>query len=250
MNDPSGYWWRAARWPLAAFVLSVLILSMTDADVGIARSFFFDAVHVQWIGAHNGWVDAIHTQGRWAIRSVMILALGAWIATFANPALHSARRPAAYLCVSMVLTVAIVGGLKLVTNVDCPWDLTLFGGRYPYIHLFADRPDDLRAGGCFPAAHASSGYALMSLYFLLRDRNRRMARAGLAIGIMAGLMFGIAQQARGAHFVSHDLWSAILAWMIPLTVYSFGFRCGVWAATVPALHETQLMPVSAGSRLD
>ena len=41
---------------------------------------------------------------------------------------------------------------------------------------------------------------------------------------LTGLMFGIAQQSRGAHFVSHDLWSAFLVWMITLSVYAFAIQ--------------------------
>ena len=47
---------------------------------------------------------------------------------------------------------------------------------------------------------------------------------GLAAGVLLGLTFGVAQQARGAHFASHDLSSAFLAWIIPLTLYVFVFR--------------------------
>ena len=43
-------------------------------------------------------------------------------------------------------------------------------------------------------------------------------------GLSTGLAFGLAQQARGAHFVSHDLWSAFLVWTLTLSVYAFAFR--------------------------
>ena len=52
--------------------------------------------------------------------------------------------------------------------------------------------------------------------------------AGLACGIFAGLVFGLAQQARGAHLLSHDVWSAMLAWLIPLSVYAFAFKRRLW----------------------
>jgi membrane-associated PAP2 superfamily phosphatase len=132
---------------------------------------------------------------------------------------------------AVVLTVGITGFLKTITNVDCPWDLTVFGGRYPYVPLFGDRPDELRPGRCFPAAHAGSGYALMALYFVFRDRSRRLAYLGLSAGLLVGLVFGLAQQSRGAHFVSHDVWSAMLAWFIALTVYALLFRCQLWTVT-------------------
>jgi membrane-associated PAP2 superfamily phosphatase len=40
------------------------------------------------------------------------------------------------------------------------------------------------------------------------------------IGVLAiGSLFSIAQQSRGAHFISHDLTSALIAWLICLALY-------------------------------
>lgn len=39
---------------------------------------------------------------------------------------------------------------------------------------------------------------------------------GLMIGLVAGLIFGISQQLRGAHFLSHDLWSLTICWLVAL----------------------------------
>ena len=63
--------------------------------------------------------------------------------------------------------------------------------RYTFVALFASRPVDLRADHCFPAAHASLGYALVALYFMLRKPCAVLARIGLFLGIALGLMFGI-----------------------------------------------------------
>jgi hypothetical protein len=142
---------------------------------------------------------------------------------------------AGYFVSAIVLTVGIVGLLKAVTNIDCPWDLTAFGGRHPYLDLFSARPDDLPRARCFPAAHASSGYAFMALYFLAYERSRKLARFGLAAGLLLGLIFGVAQQSRGAHFISHDLWSALFGWMIPLTLYAFAFDQRLYARLEPRL---------------
>lgn len=245
MNQSTRYWWRLARWPAAAFLLSAVLLSITDGDLAIARAVFFDSSRMHWIGADSWWVnEVIHTGGRWFMRWVMVATLCLWAGTYVSESLARLRRPAGYFFVSTVLTVGVTGLLKHVTNVDCPWDLVPFGGRFPYVHLFADRPDNLPVAGCFPAAHSSSGYALMGLYFLWLERDRRWARAGLVLGIAAGLVFGTAQQARGAHFLSHDVWSAMLAWCIPLSVYCFGFRCSVWSpGSVASLPSDDLAAV-------
>lgn len=224
-------WWREARAPLALFSLAAVVLSTLNLDIAFARLAFFDSVALHWRGAGTWWADAlIHDAGRWLVRIIAAAAVFLWSATFVNGRLLEWRRPAGYLALALTLTVGVVGLLKVITNVDCPWDLAPFGGRFPYEHLFADRPDYLRHAHCFPAAHASAGYALMALYFVALECSRRLARIGLWIGVVTGLIFGFAQQSRGAHFLSHDLCSAMLAWLIPLTLYACGFRGRLWDA--------------------
>ena len=206
-----------------------MFLSFTWTDVAIARTFFFDTTQGKWIGASDWWVNVfLHTGGRWAIRALVLTSICLWIASANETSLRNMRRPAAYFTVSVVLSVGIIGLLKMLTNVDCPWDLHLFGGKYPFVHLFADRPDSLRPGHCFPAAHASSGFALMALYFVFRERSSMLAKWGLLLGVAAGLVFGVAQQSRGAHFLSHDVWSAFITWLVALTTYTVGFKARLW----------------------
>jgi membrane-associated PAP2 superfamily phosphatase len=207
------------------------VFAVTPLDEHIARALFFDSATAQWLGGH-AWVtnQLLHTDGRWAIRALIALVLAFWVATFVEPDWRVLRRPAAFFTIAVLLSIGVVGLLKTLTNVDCPWDLAPFGGRFPYVELFSDRPDALRAGRCFPAAHASSGYALLALYFVFRERDSRLAKLGLALGGLTGLTFGLAQQSRGAHFVSHDLWSAFLVWTITLSVYAFAFRGRLWEA--------------------
>src|SRR6185436_15480747 len=230
------FWWSHLQVPFALFVVTATVFAVTPLDEHIARAVFFDAASAQWIGAHS-WVinELLHTAGRWAIRAMVALVLALWVATFVRRDWRTLRRPAAFLTIAMLLSMGVVGLLKTVTNVDCPWDLVPFGGRFPYVELFADRPDALRAGRCFPAAHASSGYALLALYFVFRERHARLAKLGLGVGLLAGLTFGLAQQARGAHFVSHDLWSAFLVWTTTLSVYALAFRARLWESKN---HET------------
>lgn len=228
-------WWSHTRVPLALFVLAANVLAFTPTDVVIAQSFFFDGAQGRWLGAGNWWIEAvIHTGGRWAIRVVVLAAIASWIGSYIDPVLRALRRPAAYFSVSVVLSVSIVGLLKFLTHVDCPWDLTTFGGHYPFVHLFAHRPAGFHTGQCFPAAHASAGYALMALYFVFRERSAARARQGLLFGIGTGLVFGLAQQARGAHFVSHDVWSAFITWIVALTIYAVVFKARLWT---PVAHD-------------
>jgi membrane-associated PAP2 superfamily phosphatase len=242
------FYWRHLRAPLVVFVLVATLLASTTLDLSIAHALYFDEAQSRWIGASSWWTnELIHRDGGWLMRSVATLSLGLWIATWLRPQLRDLRRPALYFFVSVVLSVGLVGLLKAVTNVDCPRDLTEFGGAFPFIHLFEHRPAALRHARCFPAAHASSGYALLALYFVLRERSRTAARLGLAIGLLMGLVFGIAQQSRGAHFVSHDVWSAMLVWTVSLSLYTFAFQARLWNAA-PHRSQWECNEVSAAAR--
>ena len=42
----------------------------------------------------------------------------------------------------------------------------------------------------------------------------------LAAAIAVGITFSIGQEARGAHFLSHDLTSAAIVWFVQLGLYS------------------------------
>jgi membrane-associated PAP2 superfamily phosphatase len=229
----ASFWWRHARLPLAFVVCLTIAVGNSLLDQSIAHRFFYDLPQHRWIGADNWWINAVlHDGGRWFVRGIVFSSLLLWGATFLRPALHRWRRPSLYFTVTMILAIGIVGLLKITTNVDCPWDLQEFDGHFPYIHLFADRPAALRHARCFPAAHASSGYALMALYFVACERSLRWARSGLLAGLILGLVFGIAQQARGAHFVSHDAWSACITWIVSLSVYAAAFRARIWSGDV------------------
>lgn len=125
------------------------------------------------------------------------------------------RRRLTYLALCVFFSVAAVDSLKYLILSDCPWDMQGFGGDRPLLDITEHRASDLPEAHCFPAAHASTGYAWLALYFALMPNRRRML-AGLATGLALGMSFGAVQQLRGAHFASHDLFSAAICWVTAL----------------------------------
>jgi membrane-associated PAP2 superfamily phosphatase len=223
------FWRLHAWWPLLAFTLAFAVLEVFSLDRVIAREWYYNVHASQWLGAGSGewWARGLlHTGGRWMVRGVAVTALVLWALSFGVKGLRQWRQSAGFVLLSMLSATLIVGGLKAVTNVDCPWDLAGFGGDSPYVALFADRPDALTRAQCFPGAHASSGFALMCFYFVFRDRSRRIARGMLWGGLAVGIAFSIGQEARGAHFLSHDLTSAAIVWFVQLGLYAWYRRGG------------------------
>ena len=218
-------------------LLSALLLEWLDWDRAIARVLFYHPAAHGWIGTGAGdwWArGVIHSAGRWLVRCIAAAALACWGLSFVRPLLAPWRRQALFVFTGLVLVTVTVGLLKVLTDVDCPWDLSGFGGDRPYITLFGDRPDYLPAARCFPGAHSSSGFALMSVYFALRDDWERLARFALGGALLVGTLFSIGQQARGAHFLSHDLTSAGLAWGMLAVLHTRMFAVGTRAAPAAA----------------
>jgi membrane-associated PAP2 superfamily phosphatase len=117
------------------------------------------------------------------------------------------------LAATAFIAAGIVSALKASSHTSCPWDLHQFGGIAMHVSHWAWLLDDGGAGRCFPAGHASTGFAFLGGYFAWRHESPRIARAWLLAALTAGLVAGVAQQLRGAHFMSHTLWTAWFCWM-------------------------------------
>ena len=124
-----------------------------------------------------------------------------------------------YLSLCIISTTATVAILKKMTHVGCPWHYTRYGGDYTYTPIFnalAPSETDLV---CFPAGHASGGYALIALYFYCLLVSPEYRWLGLSFGLLFGFSLDLAQQFRGAHFASHGLWTLLFAWTIAHGLY-------------------------------
>jgi len=134
------------------------------------------------------------------------------------------RRPLLHAALGAALASSAVSVLRGWSAHSCPWDLLEFGGTAQWFPVFGEVPADPGPGRCLPSGHASSGFALFSLYFALRDAHPRLARWGLALALALGLAAAAVQVARGAHFASHGLWTAWVAWAVNVVLYAL-IRC-------------------------
>jgi membrane-associated PAP2 superfamily phosphatase len=200
------------RWALPALGLAWLAAHLVDAP--LARLLF------EWEGGHwalrQHWLleDIVHRGGRAASLLAWLSLLAATVLCWRQLSAQAWIRPAARLLLATLASTLVVAWLKSATHMDCPWDLSGYGGDRPFVPLFATRPQDLGQPACFPAAHAASGYAWVALYFFFAQVQPRWRWAGLGIGLLAGMLFGIAQQLRGAHFLSHDIASLAVCWAV------------------------------------
>lgn len=110
----------------------------------------------------------------------------------------------------------LISILKSFSSTSCPWDLAKFGGLAYHVSHWAWGTPDGGSGRCFPAGHASAGFAFLGGYFAFAKGAPGVARVWLFAALFAGLTFGVAQQVRGAHFMSHTLWTGWLCWCVAL----------------------------------
>lgn len=186
--------WRALG-PLAALGGAAAAIWLVFGVAGMDRwisAFAYDPA-LQRFPLRHAW--ALEKLGHDALKWVMV---AFWIACLAWRPL---RRGALY----MALAAASVTLLKHASPYSCPWDLAEYGAGS------LDGP-----GRCSPAGHPVVGFALFGLYFVLRADRPAAARAALAAAWIIGLAAGAVQVARGAHFASHVLWTAWVAWAVTL----------------------------------
>ena len=127
-------------------------------------------------------------------------------------------RNALLAAIGMLAIPLATSTAKLLTARYCPWDIIDFGGYAPYLGLFEAAPSGLKAGQCFPAGHASTGFLWIVWAVALRPAGPRAARAALVAGLLAGGILGTARMLQGAHFLSHTLWTLWLAWAASLVL--------------------------------
>ena len=114
-----------------------------------------------------------------------------------------------------------VGAIKGSTNMPCPNQIVEFGGDYTKIGLFekADQSKDEINFKCYPAGHASGGFALLSLLFLFKSSGSKRVTL---ISVLA-LSWSIATYKMfiGDHFLSHTIVTMLLSWIIVLIIVRF-----------------------------
>ncbi len=128
------------------------------------------------------------------------------------------RRRIGWLFLGLVVAPLMVTLIKNANTMVCPWNLQIYGGKLLAEPAFA-WVGSASAGKCFPGGHASIGFSLLAFYFAFKDGFPRVARSGLCLGVVFGLWLGWVQVMRGAHFVSHNLWTVWVVWVGLLLMY-------------------------------
>jgi membrane-associated PAP2 superfamily phosphatase len=220
------FWMNHLVLPLVAATALLFCLENTGLDLWVADHWYaFEGY--QW-SLRDNWLTyrIIHQDGKEALLGVGLVLAALLVAGYRWPGLRAWRKPLGYLLTSMALLPGLVAYSKHFSQAPCPWDMARYGGEALYRHNLSYGFSAAGAGHCFPAGHASGGFALLALYFAAYLYARRPVWF-LLPGILVGFTFAFGQEARGAHFLSHDLWTMSLCWFGALGLFLL-FRPGTW----------------------
>jgi membrane-associated PAP2 superfamily phosphatase len=208
-------------------LLALLVLGTfesTNLDVRI-ENLFYDPIERRFpYHVHYFFETVIHDFGRLSIILIGAALVAGAVWSYRRTALRRYRRGLLYAALCLAVAPATVAQIKHNSVIHCPRDLAQYNGDQPYVRLFDPVPDGVEPGHCWPGGHSSGGFALMALYFVFRRTHRRLALAWLAGGFVYGFALGFGRVVQGAHFVSHNLWAALVCWAVALVLYELILR--------------------------
>lgn len=217
-----------ARWIVVPLLIAIVLIAIdhtTDMDRTLTR-WAYDAQTRTFPLRTAFWLDVVmHHWTKDVVITLGGLLAAALVVSSILPVLSGQRLVLLFVVLAMSLAPLAVTLAKSVSARHCPWDIDEFGGLVPYTRMFEPAVPDSPAGHCFPAGHASTGFALLALYFAAYANGRKKAaRIALAVGLGAGLALGFGRVLQGAHFPSHVLWSGLLCWVVMVLLYRLVLR--------------------------
>lgn len=200
-------------------VATAMTFDVSGLDDRLAALFFDPAV--QQFPARD-WV-ALELVGHRIAKSALWIV---WLLLAAAVALsHCVEHLRPYRAVLWTTTIAMALGpatvllLKSANAIHCPWDLKRFGGAADFSSAWFVAPANV--GHCFPSGHAAGGFSLAALYFAgAAIDSARLRRTALVLVLTAGVVFSAVRVMQGAHFASHNLWSAAIDWSLAACAFA------------------------------
>lgn len=196
---------------LATLLGLALLLAWDHSGLDLWAAHWFGSAAGFPLEDHWFWRGTLHDDILWLPWGVELALLAAVVWPF-GPMRQLAVERRAQLALTTLISLLAVSTLKLHSLTSCPWELHEFGGTVAYVSHWAWGVHDGGSGRCFPAGHASAGFAFLGGFFAFRHALPRTAQRWLAGALLAGLVLGLAQQVRGAHYMSHTLWTAWVCW--------------------------------------
>jgi len=208
------------------FITFVILLSIivffqfTNVDI-IVQEYFFNFKTNLWIWDRDEPISKLFLySGMKKVLIVFAIFVLIILVTFYKSSLVKKYKKGMIIIVLSAIVIPFITiSLKTISNTPCPKNIEHFGGDYPDIKVFDAYPkgfvqkEKIR---CWPAGHASGGFALMSLFFLFKKRKNRIT--ALVFAVTLGWIIGTYKMIIGDHFLSHTIITMVLSWLLILII--------------------------------
>ena len=205
--------------PLLIMIVGTALFYWSDADLQISGAFY-DPVAQKWVGNDSILVRLSYFYGPYLSGIIAFWALFNFLGSFVHPRFLLKRGLSLFilLCILVGPVVIVNGVFKETWRRPRPRDTLELGGHHPFQKVLIIKDRSFK-GKSFPSGHASSGFVLVLLYFLLKKRRPGLASAALLFGLFWGTWLGFVRIVLGGHFASDVLWAFGLVWYSTLVLF-------------------------------
>ena len=203
-------------------ILSVIVLNQFFSVNGAVDHWFIQP----WVASdgsfpyrENWWLTTIaHNWVKYFILGIVLIYIIQFVGSFFIHTWRDKRWVSGYVLLAMLCSSSLVGTLKSMSEHACPWSLA-----QPSSDGIMWLSHTLNLGKCFPGGHSSAGFGWLALFFAYHLHAPKKAWLYLLAALVLGSGMGWTQMMRGAHFLSHNLWTLWFTWLVNVVLY-FGYQ--------------------------
>jgi lipid A 4'-phosphatase len=194
--------------------LATILFHITDWDIAVERYFYSN--EKGWLLQYSPFWDFLYKFGIFpgyifALSGLIMISLSYWNAKFLKY-----RKPAILMVFTLIIGPGLLVNLIFKDHMGRPRprDIKEFSGTEQFICVCVK--GDSIEGKSFPCGHCAMGFYMAIPFLFLRNRRKIMAYSFLGIGIIYGIIIGIARMMAGGHFLSDVIWAGGLVWITAL----------------------------------
>lgn len=199
-------------------IASILFFGISNFDVQLQDNFYNFQTHKWLVDESVQPYKFIFYDGiKRALLIIGVMLIVVFIYASYKKRLISYQKGLLIVIIASVFTPVVVGSLKKITNMPCPHAEMRYDGEMPRTAVWEAYTPEFAAKkqrACWPAGHASAGFALLSFYYLFHSRRNKLIALTVAMGI--GWSMGVYKMLAGDHFFSHTVITMLIAWLVVL----------------------------------
>lgn len=203
--------------PVLLFAFTVVLFRYSALDLKVQSMFY--RPQTGWFLKENSFFQFLYHYGNLPALFLSIIGLVYIGLSFQAMKWVKWRKIGLFLVLAMIIGPGLIINTTLKNNWGRPRPRNTieFGGKYTFEKVLSI--DKSSPGYSFPCGHASMGFYLFVPWFLLRKRKRNWAFISLTVGIIYGLLIGLARMAQGGHYFSDVIIAGLIVYLVGAGLY-------------------------------